>query len=51
MWTQLALRFKDYGPWLMFEGFNEINDGGWGYSPDFRKDPTRQFDILNGWNT
>ena len=49
VWTQLALRFKDYGPWLMFEGFNEINDGGWGDSPDFRKDPTRQCDILNGW--
>ena len=49
VWTQLANRFKDYGDWLMFEGFNEINDGGWGGSDDFEKDPARQCNILNEW--
>ena len=24
----------DYGQWLMFEGFNELNDGGWGHSAE-----------------
>ena len=50
VWTQLANRFKDYGSWLMFEGFNEINDGGWGGSDDFEADPTRQCNILNDWH-
>ena len=49
VWTQLAKRFRNYGSWLMFEGFNEINDGGWGDSDDFRKDPSRQCNILNEW--
>ena len=50
VWTQIANRFKDCGDWLILEGFNEINDGGWGWSEDFRKDPTRQCNILNEWN-
>jgi len=50
VWTQLANRFKNCGDWLMFEGFNEINDGGWGGSADFEKDPTRQCNILNEWH-
>ena len=49
VWTQLANRFKNCGEWLMFEGFNEINDGGWGGSDDFERDPTRQCNILNEW--
>ena len=27
-----------------------MNDGGWGWSFDFQKDPTRQCNILNEWN-
>ena len=50
VWTQIARRFADCGDWLILEGFNEINDGGWGWSDDFRKDPTRQCNILNEWN-
>ena len=50
VWTQLANQFKQYDHWLMFEGFNEINDGGWGDSADFKKDPTRQCNILNEWH-
>ncbi len=26
LWTQIAERFKDYGPKLLFEGYNEIRD-------------------------
>nr|AIT97141.1 gycosyl hydrolase 5 [uncultured Bacteroidetes bacterium] len=50
VWTQIATEFRDCGGWLVMESFNEINDGGWGWSEDFRTDPTRQCDILNGWN-
>ena len=50
VWTQLAERFKNCGDWLMFEGFNEINDGGWGGSDDFENNPARQCNILNEWH-
>ena len=50
VWTQIAEKFADCGDWLVFESFNEINDGGWGWSADFRADPTRQCNILNEWN-
>lgn len=50
VWTQIANKFKDCGDWLAFEGFNEINDGGWGWSDAFRKDPSIQCNILNEWN-
>ena len=50
VWTQIANKFADCGDWLIMESFNEINDGGWGWSEDFRKDPTRQCNILNEWN-
>jgi endoglucanase len=50
VWTQIANRFADCGDWLIMEGFNELNDGGWGWSEDFKKDPTRQCGILNEWN-
>ena len=50
VWTQIAEKFKDCGDWLIMEGFNELNDGGWGWSADFRADPTRQCNILNEWN-
>ena len=49
-WTNIANKFKDCDDWLIMEGFNEINDGGWGWSDDFRKNPTRQCNILNEWN-
>ena len=50
VWTQIAEKFKDCGDWLIMESFNELNDGGWGWSDDFRADPTRQCNILNEWN-
>jgi endoglucanase len=51
-WEQIAAHFKDYGEWLLFESMNEIQDGGWCWSGDF-KTPTgvqAQFNILNNWN-
>ncbi len=50
LWTQIAERFKDKGEWLVFESFNEIQDGGWGWSEAFRKNPGAQYKILNEWN-
>ncbi|MBQ9410055.1 MAG: cellulase family glycosylhydrolase [Bacteroidales bacterium] len=52
VWTQLANAFKDEGDWLVFESFNEINDGEWGNSAEYKTDEgkKRQNDILNGWN-
>ena len=50
VWTQIALYFKNHGDWLMFESFNEVHDGGWGWSKDFRANPKPQIDITNQWN-
>ena len=50
LWTQIAEKFKDKGEWLVFESFNEIQDGGWGWSDAFRKNPDAQYKILNEWN-
>lgn len=50
-WTNIANKFKDCGDdWLLMEGFNELNDGGWGWSEDFKKNPQKQCNILNEWN-
>ena len=50
VWTQIALRFKDKGEWLVFESFNEIQDGGWGWSDAFQNNPDAQYKVLNQWN-
>ncbi|MBO5380518.1 MAG: cellulase family glycosylhydrolase [Bacteroides sp.] len=49
MWTQIAQKFKDEGDYLIFESFNEIHDGGWGWG-DNRKDGGKQYAVLNQWN-
>lgn len=49
MWTQIAEKFKDKGNFLIFEAFNEIHDGGWGWG-DNRKDGGKQYKCLNEWN-
>jgi len=49
VWTQIAQNFRDCGDWLMFEGFNELNDGGWGHSAEFKENPAHQCNILNEW--
>ena len=50
VWTQIAEKFKDCDDWLILESFNELNDGGWGWSTEFRANPAKQCDILNEWN-
>ena len=50
VWTQIARRFKDKGEWLVFESFNEIQDGGWGWSAAFQSNPSAQYKVLNEWN-
>lgn len=49
MWTQIAEKFIDKGDFLIFEPFNEIHDGGWGWG-DNRSDGGRQYAVLNEWN-
>ena len=49
VWSQIAQRFQDKGEWLVFEPFNEIQDGGWGWSSSFMANPKNQYDILNSW--
>lgn len=49
MWTQIARKFADKGDFLIFEPFNEIHDGGWGWG-DNRKDGGKQYSCVNEWN-
>ncbi len=49
MWKQIALKFKDKGDFLIFEAFNEIHDGGWGWGSN-RNDGGKQYKCLNEWN-
>jgi len=32
IWSQVAEKFKNEGSYLVFEGFNELHDGNWGYT-------------------
>lgn len=49
VWTQIAESMKDKGNFLMFEAFNEIHDGGWGWGSN-RTDGGKQYKTLNEWN-
>lgn len=49
VWGQIADCFADKGQFLIFESFNEIQDGGWGWG-DNRKDGGKQYRTLNDWN-
>lgn len=49
VWSQIAERLDGYGDFLMFEAFNEIHDGGWGWG-DNRNDGGRQYRTLEQWN-
>jgi len=46
VWKQIAIYFKNYGDWLIFESMNEIHDGRWGEGSV----QGTQTDILNDWN-
>ncbi len=49
MWRQIADKFNDKGDFLIFEAFNEIHDGGWGWGEN-RNDGGKQYQCLNEWN-
>lgn len=49
VWCQIAMKFKDEGDYLMFESFNEIHDGGWGWGSNGTNYDTYA-PTLNGWN-
>lgn len=49
MWRQIADKFRDKGDFLIFEAFNEIHDGGWGWGAN-RTDGGKQYKCLNDWN-
>lgn len=49
MWGQIADKFRDKGDFLIFEAFNEIHDGGWGWGAN-RNDGGKQYKCLNEWN-
>jgi endoglucanase len=44
VWKQIAVYFRNYGDWLIFEPFNELHDGNWGAG----NNPV-QFIILHKW--
>ena len=48
LWKQIAEKFKDKGQFLIFEGFNEIHDGGWGWGAN-RNDGGKQYNAYNEW--
>ena len=48
-WRQIAEYFKNEGDYLIFESFNELQDGGWGYGHNV-SDGGKQYSILNEWN-
>jgi len=45
VWKQIAVYFKNYGDWLIFEAFNELHDGGWQTVSD-----VGQVITINKWN-
>jgi endoglucanase len=46
VWTQIAEYFKNYGDWLMFQGFNEIHKrGNWSWNGT-----SAQYATINDWN-
>lgn len=49
VWTQIATAMKDFDNFLIFESFNEIHDGGWGWGQNL-KDGGKQYRCLNEWN-
>ena len=49
VWGQIAAKFADKGDFLIFEAFNEIHDGNWGWGAN-RNDGGAQYRCLNEWN-
>lgn len=49
MWRQIAGKFRNEGEYLIFESFNEIHDGAWGWGENMN-DGGKQYQCLNEWN-
>jgi len=45
VWTQIADYFKNYGDYLMFQGFNELHRGDWDHNGT-----QAEYNIINDWN-
>ncbi len=48
VWKQIATRLKDEGDYLIFEAFNELHDGSWGWGGN-RTDGGAQYRVINRW--
>lgn len=46
VWKQIATKFADEGEWLIFEGYNELQDGGWGGGGN-TTDGGKQYGVIN----
>ncbi|MGM9786234.1 MAG: cellulase family glycosylhydrolase [Candidatus Cryptobacteroides sp.] len=46
VWEQIARKFADEGDWLIFEAYNELQDGSWGWG-DNRTDGGKQYAVIN----
>ena len=46
VWEQIAEKFADEGDWLIFEGYNELQDGGWGFGGNLT-DGGKQYSVIN----
>ncbi len=49
VWAQIAECFKNEGDWLIFEAFNELHDGSWGYGSNL-SDGGAQYRAINELN-
>ena len=46
VWKQIAQKFAEEGDWLIFEGYNELQDGGWGGGGNLT-DGGKQYAVIN----
>ena len=46
LWEQVARKFAEEGEWLIFEGYNELQDGGWGFGGNLT-DGGKQYAVIN----
>lgn len=46
LWEQVARKFAEEGEWIIFEGYNELQDGGWGFGGNLT-DGGKQYAVIN----
>lgn len=49
VWKQIAMEFRNEDEWLIFEPFNELHDGKWGYGENLTDDGA-QYAVVNELN-